>query len=77
MKDIIILFSTLLLLINSLECGEEFIEHCIKCNKTNPNICDQCEDNYVPYFHNQLCLPCNHSYYGQFGCQKCYLYNNN
>ena len=77
MKDIIILFSTLLLLINSLECGEQFIEHCIKCNETNPNLCDQCEDNYVPYFHNQLCLPCNHSYYGQFGCEKCYLYNNN
>ena len=77
MKDIIILFSTLLLLINSLECGEQFIEPCIKCNETNPNLCDQCEDNYVPYFHNQLCLPCNHSYYGQFGCEKCYLYNNN
>lgn len=53
----------------NLTCGDEYIEHCEKWG-TGENIdsCEECEEKYFPFLSNVLCLPCDHSIYGQFGC---------
>ena len=53
----------------NLTCGDEYIEHCEKCG-TGENIdsCEECEEKYFPFLSNVLCLPCDYSIYGQFGC---------
>ena len=59
----------LLPLINSLQCGEEVIEHCIQCGiEENSDSCVQCEENHFLFFNNLLCLPCDHPIYGNIGC---------
>lgn len=56
---------------NSIECDGNIIEQCTKCDTgENSNKCSICEDGTFPFFHNLLCLPCNHSEYGISGCEK-------
>ena len=68
---ILLLLSELIILSKeSAKCGEEIIEHCSKCKtREDSESCAQCENNYFPFFHDLLCLPCNHSLYGQIGCK--------
>lgn len=54
----------------NLKCGEEEIEHCLVCDKEkNSSACIKCEDKYFLFFNNLICLPCDHEYYGQKGCE--------
>ena len=65
-------FLLLLLLIfesNNLQCGEENIEHCLKCGEgAEVNSCQTCEDKYFPFLDNVLCLPCDDPKFGEAGC---------
>ena len=52
-----------------LQCEDEKIEHCTKCNTGDKSdSCSTCEDKYFPFFSDLLCYPCNDSLYGQEGC---------
>ena len=52
-----------------LKCGEEEIENCSKCGTgEKANTCIECKDKHFLFFHNLICLPCDHSIYGQVGC---------
>ena len=52
-----------------LQCEDEKIEHCTKCNTgEDSDSCSTCEDKYFPFFSDLLCYPCNDSLYGQEGC---------
>ena len=54
----------------SANCDGEIIEHCLECDpKDNYESCLKCEENHFLFFNNLLCLPCNHSVYGQIGCE--------
>ena len=54
----------------SVKCGGEIIENCLECDpKDNYESCLKCEENHFLFFNNLLCLPCNHSIYGQIGCE--------
>ena len=54
----------------SANCDGEIIEHCLECDpKDNYESCLKCEENHFLFFNNLLCLPCNHSIYGQIGCE--------
>ena len=64
-----ILISSVFNKVERKKCGEEVIDNCIKCGTgENEGTCAQCEDNYFLFFHNLLCLPCDHPLYGQIGC---------
>ena len=66
----IFFFSLLILSSYNLLCGEEEIQHCIKCGEgENSDSCEQCEDKYFPFLNNVLCLPCDDPLYGMFGCK--------
>ena len=57
------------ILTKELQCEDEKIEHCTKCNTGNDSdSCSSCEDKYFPFFNNLLCYPCNDSLFGQEGC---------
>ena len=46
------------------------LDHCIEYNITeNSSICLECEDRYFLYYLDNLCIPCNDSFYGQIGCE--------
>ena len=73
MKErIIILFSLLNFIFVSpeyLECGDENIDNCIKCDEgKNSDTCSKCQPNHFLFFNNLLCLPCDDEIYGQVGC---------
>ena len=73
MKAVILLFLfaliELIIPTKSLKCGDYEIENCISCNSTNKNeTCGKCKDKHFLFFNDLLCLPCDHPYYGQFGC---------
>ena len=52
-------------------CSPEKIENC-KVTDKNSDGCSICEDKYFPFFNNFLCLPCDHRFFGQVGCEgKC------
>ena len=73
MKEKIIITTFILIIVLdfsfNLKCGQEEIEHCIKCGDgENSNTCIKCENKYFLFFNNLLCLPCDHKYYGQKGC---------
>ena len=55
---------------NSIICGEQSIEHCIKCfSGENSDTCEICEDKYFPIFNGLSCVACNNSTYGQIACE--------
>ena len=52
-----------------LQCEDEKIEHCTKCNTgDDSDSCSTCEEKYFPFFSDLLCYPCNDPLYGQEGC---------
>ena len=64
------ILTTLLSFSFNLKCGEEEIDHCLECGKgENSTTCIKCEDKHFLFFNNLLCLPCDHEYYGQKGCE--------
>ena len=64
-----ILIASFFILTKELQCEDENIEHCTKCNTgDDSDSCSSCEDKYFPFFNNLLCYPCNDSLYGQEGC---------
>ena len=48
-------------------CLPDDIENCKELDK-NSDGCAVCQDKFFPFFNNLLCLPCDHSFYGQVGC---------
>ena len=72
-------FSLLIISAYNLLCGEEEIEHCIRCGEgENSDSCEECEDKYFPFLNNVLCLPCDNPLYGMNGCGgKCDATNYN
>ena len=73
MKVYILLIFLLIYKVDNLQCGDEYIEHCLECNnETDIDSCKTCEDNYFPFLENALCIPCDDNVYGQVGCSgKC------
>ena len=64
-----LLLALLILQSNNLQCGEENIEHCLKCGEgPDINSCETCEDKFFPFLDNVLCLPCDDPFFGQAGC---------
>ena len=60
---------SILALTQNLQCDEEEIDHCIQCGTgENSDTCAQCERGYFLFFHNLLCLKCDHEFYGDVGC---------
>ena len=71
----LILLNNLLLLIeicsyvNSLKCGENEIEGCIKCSSDyNSNKCELCKDKYTLVLDGANCLKCDDELFGLKGC---------
>ena len=63
------LLASFFILTKELQCEDEKIDHCTKCNTGNDSdSCSSCEDKYFPFFNNLLCYPCNDSLFGQEGC---------
>ena len=73
MRGYIFLIFILIFQVDNLQCGDEYIEHCLECNNGKDiNSCKRCEDNYFPFLENALCIPCDDNSYGQVGCSgKC------
>ena len=73
MQTKLLVFFILLLstsFISPLNCGEEQIDNCLQCNANqDEESCAQCEPNHFLFFHNLLCLPCDHKIYGNVGCR--------
>ena len=69
-KGLIFFLSTFFFISNEeLQCEDEKIEYCTKCNTgDDSDSCSTCEDKYFPFFSDLLCYPCNDSLYGQEGC---------
>ena len=64
-----LLLALLIFQSNNLQCGEENIEHCLKCGEgPDINSCETCEDKFFPFLDNVLCLPCDDPFFGQAGC---------
>ena len=69
MKIYFLLLFLLIFESNNLQCGEENIEHCLKCGEgAEVNSCQTCEDKYFPFLDNVLCLPCDDPKFGEAGC---------
>ena len=80
MKNVLFLFLILsnisFILTVSSQCGSETIDHCIKCKTGDlSDTCLTCEPNYFLFFNDLLCLPFNHSLYGQVECDKPLIIN--
>ena len=54
---------------NSLKCGENEIENCLKCGIGDKiNTCEICNNKYFLFYNNLMCLSCSDPLYGQIGC---------
>ena len=52
-----------------LQCEDDKIEHCTKCNTgDDSDSCSTCEEKFFPFFSDLLCYPCSDPLYGQEGC---------
>ena len=72
-KDLLhLLFLIIVLLsikVESLKCGDENIDHCIKCGENERyNRCQKCEEKYFLSSNNLFCVPCDDGKNGQPGC---------
>ena len=81
MKTYLFFYLLIILLIsssNTLQCGEEEIEHCLECGTGEKiNSCAKCEDKYFPIMSDIICLPCNDPLHGSYGCAgKCEIAGN-
>ena len=61
-------FLLILLLINFLQnASQATIENCLE---ENLETCTKCKDKYFQFFNNLFCLSCDDPTYGQIGCER-------
>ncbi|MEE3325448.1 MAG: hypothetical protein VZR33_08955, partial [Methanosphaera sp.] len=53
------------------QCGDEQIDNCEVCASGDElGTCAKCDDHHFNFLFNYLCLPCDHKVYGDVGCEK-------